>query len=834
MMHARRALLYWRQAMTVSTVVDHNDYTGNGVTTSFPYNFRIFKKTDLAVSVIDLSENITVLVLDTDYTVTNAGGYNGGNVVLTSPLANGWQISIARELEPTQETDLRNQGKFFAEVHEDAFDKLTMLIQQAYSVFRLALRKPSSIANWYDALGNYIRNLKDPVQDQDAATKKYVDGVGSGNVSYIDSLFRRTLRVPESYINPLPGIEDRKNKIPAFDNAGNVIAILPPSGSASDVLIELANQGDKKVGSTYGGTVYSDYQPSIYQKSGLFSAGYLLTEAHQTLYYASTGHWYRYLGTIPVGGLLVNPGSTPDSNWEDVDFNQVVRLRKLNLLSTASIAGYVGVNIDMPVSVTDSDNQGVRVGSGVTIRNDLPTQNTVKTTKIQSGFSVYGDDVSFIGLRGRGAAAADNSATSEFITNRIAKSNGLTTKSIVIDGADASGFTAGIGLYGADGFIIRNSRLGGMFYSPVTLSSAGGYGVVLGDSKNGDIIGNTFIATSTDRHAVYASVNQPSNPSTSGWNNLRIMNNNVDWTATNAVNDDSKIPFNLRAGTKIVISGNNLKGGAGGITILNSDGPLNDILITGNTHTGIQPQNGVIAAFVKSLSPSSGTTYPITNLEFTNNVFEVLKSASSPNGNDQGCRFVGVNGLRIVGNKHKVQTGAGYLIWNCSNILIDDIVEEVTDTATANTLGTRTVDFEGACSNITIGSIKTNRLDRSDEKVKTIFGLVNCTDVTCLFPRYIEFTLTNGVVSLVKDDYDIISSGGIAFGTGSIQITVRNHVTDAAIAGCTVYSRAANGVYVQKTAVTGKVITMSFVVSSTGSLQSMSTYTGRVGVTFYA
>ena len=95
-MHARRALLYWRQAMTVSTVVDHNDYTGNGVTTSFPYTFRIFKKTDLAVSVVDLSENITVLVLDTDYTVTNAGVYNGGNVVLTTPLANGWQISIAR------------------------------------------------------------------------------------------------------------------------------------------------------------------------------------------------------------------------------------------------------------------------------------------------------------------------------------------------------------------------------------------------------------------------------------------------------------------------------------------------------------------------------------------------------------------------------------------------------------------------------------------------------------------------------------------------------------------------------------------------------------------
>ncbi|WP_447726817.1 tail fiber domain-containing protein [Enterobacter asburiae] len=221
--------------MTVSTVVDHNDYTGNGVTTSFPYTFRIFKKSDLAVSVLDLSGNLSVLVLDTDYTVTNAGGYSGGNVVLTTPLANGWQISIARDLAPTQETDLRNQGKFFAEVHEDALDKLTMLIQQVSSLFRLALRKPSSIANWYDALNNYIRNVKDPRDPQDAATKNYVDVVSTTNLN-------RTLRTPEA-IPQLPGIEQRKNKIVGFDASGNPIMLVPTSGSAADVLLTLGQPG---------------------------------------------------------------------------------------------------------------------------------------------------------------------------------------------------------------------------------------------------------------------------------------------------------------------------------------------------------------------------------------------------------------------------------------------------------------------------------------------------------------------------------------------------------------------------------------------------------------
>ncbi len=263
--------------MTVSTEVDHNEYTGNGVTTTFHYTFRIFKKSDLVVQVVDLNDNITVLTLDTDYTVTGAGGYVGGNVILATALANGYQISISRELPVTQETDLRNQGKFFAEVHEDALDKLTMLIQQVRSWFSLALRKPSFAANYYDAMDNYIRNLRAPSRPKDAATKDYVDILSGASLS-------RSLRVPESFINELPDADGRKNKTLSFDNSGSPLLLDPESSGL------------------WGYSLIDSFQD-----------GASITTRFQALHWKrpdGNGEYYRWDGSLPKD---VPENSTPES-----------------------------------------------------------------------------------------------------------------------------------------------------------------------------------------------------------------------------------------------------------------------------------------------------------------------------------------------------------------------------------------------------------------------------------------------------------------------------------------------------------------------------------------
>lgn len=152
-------------------------YTGNGVTTSFSFSFKVFTTADLYVErYIIASGDTSTLVLNTDYTVTLNADQNanpGGNVIITPAYSSAYQITITSTIANLQLTDLTNQGGFYPSVITMAFDKLTILVQQLAEVFsrtiKLPLSTPSDVSTTFplatsqrvigwDALGKNLIN----------------------------------------------------------------------------------------------------------------------------------------------------------------------------------------------------------------------------------------------------------------------------------------------------------------------------------------------------------------------------------------------------------------------------------------------------------------------------------------------------------------------------------------------------------------------------------------------------------------------------------------------------------------------------------------------------
>jgi len=140
--------------MTVSSAVNRVSYVGNGSVSEYDYTFRIFEDTDLLVTVLDDSDNETELALTTDYTVDGVGDLNGGTITLVDSsqswldgdgdLLTGYTITIRRVRPLLQETDIRNQGAFYPEIHEDTFDTLTMVDQQQQDELDRSIKLPES------------------------------------------------------------------------------------------------------------------------------------------------------------------------------------------------------------------------------------------------------------------------------------------------------------------------------------------------------------------------------------------------------------------------------------------------------------------------------------------------------------------------------------------------------------------------------------------------------------------------------------------------------------------------------------------------------------------
>ncbi|HCU0700186.1 TPA: hypothetical protein OUF49_004863 [Enterobacter asburiae] len=213
--------------MSVPNQIPYIIYNANGLTTVFPFEFYIINSGDIQVT-------INGTVITSGYTVSGAGNVGGGDVIFLTPPANGSVVMLERVVPTYRLTDYQDNGDLLADTVNKDFDRIWMAIQRSSIYLGLALRRPL-FGGPFNAEGYRVAKGADPIDKQDFATKNYIDSVA----------LNRVLRVPDSYVDPLPPLGQLEGKVIGFVN-GRPTGLPPSTGSATDIMVQLLKQDGLK------------------------------------------------------------------------------------------------------------------------------------------------------------------------------------------------------------------------------------------------------------------------------------------------------------------------------------------------------------------------------------------------------------------------------------------------------------------------------------------------------------------------------------------------------------------------------------------------------------
>ena len=116
--------------MTVSSTNTKNSYSGDASTTVFAYTFKVFDDDDISVILrTDATGGETVQTKGTHYSVSGVGNAGRGNITFVTPPASGITVVLIRATVQTQTTDYTPNDPFPAASHEEALDRLTLIVQ---------------------------------------------------------------------------------------------------------------------------------------------------------------------------------------------------------------------------------------------------------------------------------------------------------------------------------------------------------------------------------------------------------------------------------------------------------------------------------------------------------------------------------------------------------------------------------------------------------------------------------------------------------------------------------------------------------------------------------
>jgi hypothetical protein len=169
-------------------------YVGNGVTTAFPFAFKVFAGFDLVVIKTFVDGTQSTLALGGDYSVAlnpDQDAAPGGTITFPisgAPLAIGETLAAIGGLPYNQTLDLPPGGNFNPTALENALDRSTMQIQQVRE--------------------NAGRTITAP---------------------------------PGETLANLPSAASRANRLLSFDSTGQIVTVAPAAGDAASLAIDLAS-----------------------------------------------------------------------------------------------------------------------------------------------------------------------------------------------------------------------------------------------------------------------------------------------------------------------------------------------------------------------------------------------------------------------------------------------------------------------------------------------------------------------------------------------------------------------------------------------------------------
>lgn len=240
--------------MTLKTSTYKQNFAGNGSSTLFTAQYKIESSDLVVVYHYDADDVATLLVEGTDYEVINAGQQNGFSIRFPitgsafSTLAANETLKTYRKDHLRQLVDLSVNGFSDPEAIEKALDLIVGMLQKLAT----SPRESDLTSTYVDALSRQLKNLTDPVDDQDAVTvaylMDYINTLASNDYSAAASKWSgttsgggSTLSIPGATVSDVNSYHLVVNNIPmepgqdfTVDAVADTITLTPAVGNGLD------------------------------------------------------------------------------------------------------------------------------------------------------------------------------------------------------------------------------------------------------------------------------------------------------------------------------------------------------------------------------------------------------------------------------------------------------------------------------------------------------------------------------------------------------------------------------------------------------------------------